>query len=412
MSYFESKWTWMFVLQLAGLAVGAGSLIYALFHLFRYPYCCGVYKACHVEDLPTTCCHRLHHFILRFLYGIVNCFVVVLLIVYFSCFLIPFWILSNLYFRCLCTTTKESGINLEKQLSVVEFENDFIRKKVAIIGCGPSGIITAKILADYGHDVTIFEKSDLIGGTFAQLSYENGSLTSSNLHTSFSMFEFDKLDLIENKDRICYQLKNGKTVPANMQQVGFMPTFNEYCKYLTRFCKTFHLTNKIRFKHEITNITYTDHNENENDSKDENEYKMDSSEKRFKIEFINRNSDDDNVRSDYFDHFVVCTGIASIDYANMPNECEQMKSCNIIHSSQYKTANDERIKDKNVLIIGCGESGSDISYFVSKTAKKCVLMCRNGPGALLPRYAFGQVADIGATRSAFRYVLLFMMKRL
>ncbi len=37
-------------------------------------------------------------------------------------------------------------------------------KKVAIIGSGPAGLAAAQQLARAGHDVTVFERSDRIGG--------------------------------------------------------------------------------------------------------------------------------------------------------------------------------------------------------------------------------------------------------
>ena len=40
------------------------------------------------------------------------------------------------------------------------------KKKVAVIGGGPAGIEAARVAAERGHDVTLFEKSDILGGVF------------------------------------------------------------------------------------------------------------------------------------------------------------------------------------------------------------------------------------------------------
>jgi glutamate synthase (NADPH/NADH) small chain len=37
-------------------------------------------------------------------------------------------------------------------------------KKVAVVGSGPAGLAAAQQLARAGHDVTVFEKNDRIGG--------------------------------------------------------------------------------------------------------------------------------------------------------------------------------------------------------------------------------------------------------
>jgi len=63
--------------------------------------------------------------------------------------------------------------HIEKTIIDRAFEEGFIRpepapvrtgKRVAIVGSGPSGLAAAQQLARAGHDVTVFEKSDRIGG--------------------------------------------------------------------------------------------------------------------------------------------------------------------------------------------------------------------------------------------------------
>jgi len=53
------------------------------------------------------------------------------------------------------------------------FEEGFIKpepapartgKRVAVVGSGPAGLAAAQQLARAGHDVTVFEKSDRVGG--------------------------------------------------------------------------------------------------------------------------------------------------------------------------------------------------------------------------------------------------------
>jgi len=63
--------------------------------------------------------------------------------------------------------------HIEKTIIDRAFDEGFIRpepapvrtgKRVAIVGSGPSGLAAAQQLARAGHDVTVFEKSDRIGG--------------------------------------------------------------------------------------------------------------------------------------------------------------------------------------------------------------------------------------------------------
>lgn len=41
-----------------------------------------------------------------------------------------------------------------------------IRKKIGIIGAGPSGLCTAMRSAQCGHDVLVFEQASSLGGTW------------------------------------------------------------------------------------------------------------------------------------------------------------------------------------------------------------------------------------------------------
>ena len=63
------------------------------------------------------------------------------------------------------------------------------KKRVAVIGCGPAGLVTCKELREEGHDVVCFEMSSKVGGEFAHGFWAGGKLTSSPYVTAFSDFE-------------------------------------------------------------------------------------------------------------------------------------------------------------------------------------------------------------------------------
>ena len=54
--------------------------------------------------------------------------------------------------------------------------------KIAIIGAGPSGLVTAAVLQRFGHDVIVFEKAPDIGGVWSSIRAYPGVTTAWHAH--------------------------------------------------------------------------------------------------------------------------------------------------------------------------------------------------------------------------------------
>lgn len=76
---------------------------------------------------------------------------------------------------CTCGLHAEPVSTKENEKAVIEyaFEHGLVKeeapavrtgKKVAVIGSGPSGLATAQLLNRRGHEVTVYERSDRVGG--------------------------------------------------------------------------------------------------------------------------------------------------------------------------------------------------------------------------------------------------------
>lgn len=68
-----------------------------------------------------------------------------------------------------------------------------MRPRFLVIGAGPSGIVTAKVLKEHEFrnervDVVVVEESNQLGGTFVNKTYEGSTLVSSKYITCFSDF--------------------------------------------------------------------------------------------------------------------------------------------------------------------------------------------------------------------------------
>lgn len=56
------------------------------------------------------------------------------------------------------------------------------------------------------------------------------------------------------------------------------------------------------------------------------------------------------------------------------------------------------MRGKRVLLIGLGESGSDISLHISRVADACCISSRHGPGYVIPRHIGGKTTDLDTNR--------------
>ena len=76
---------------------------------------------------------------------------------------------------CTCSLTNSSVSVKENEYAIIEkaYENNYIEAKeppirtgktVAVVGSGPAGLATAEWLNKRGHNVTVFERSDRLGG--------------------------------------------------------------------------------------------------------------------------------------------------------------------------------------------------------------------------------------------------------
>lgn len=205
-----------------------------------------------------------------------------------------------------------------------------------IIGAGPSGIVAAKELLEQGiSNIICLEQSSEIGGTFSH-TYDNLKLTSS---TTFSMFS----DFWIGDD-----------------EINKFWTKEEAVDYWSRYADNFGVKKYIQFGSNvdrIDNIGAAQYGENGW------EVYLDSNKK-------------------YSCHRLVFA-IGNNRIPKYPKWKTSLKDVDCSHSISFKNASP--FKDKRVLVVGGGESGSDVALEVSKVAKKCWISLRSSTGWVVPR---------------------------
>lgn len=249
------------------------------------------------------------------------------------------------------------------------------KKHVCIIGGGASGIIVMKELLALGHKVTCFEMLPVIGGVYVKC-YAHTILTTSSLLTAFSDYS------------------DGKEADPRFW------TAEEYLNYLHNYVKKHDLMKHIKFSYEVTCCR-----------------KCPNTGKWIVTAIGGRGCKNiqrcDDVKEDCsfkpetytFDAIAVCTGTNNFPCVQRFPGQDDFKG-ELVHTEDYRTP--ERFAGKRVLIIGAGESGSDIIAEVSKTASKTAIVIRGLHGHIIPRIQQnGKVTDLNTNRIRYSNPFVF-----
>ena len=226
-------------------------------------------------------------------------------------------------------------------------------KKVCVIGSGPSGIVAIKELLSEGHNVICYEKSSTFGGVFSgkginsNKTYDGMMLTISNYYMAFSDFP--------PEDGYKYW------------------TGNEYLNYLKNYVHHFNIEKCIKYNTTVI-------------SAEQNDGKW----------IITTNTvideDENRVNVEDFDALVVCSG--THQSPKIPDLLKGFQ--NIEHSSSY--IDNSIYRDKNVLVIGMGETSADLVRNVSDVSNECHLVMRSYPFCIPRLTNSGLPVDSGTNR--------------
>lgn len=213
-----------------------------------------------------------------------------------------------------------------------------------VIGAGPGGIVATKELLEKGfNDVLCLEQDPQLGGTFAK-TYDNLLLTSS---VTFSMFSD-------------FWVGEGKN--------HHFWTKKEAIEYWDAYSTHFNVTSKIRFNSKVKSVS----------SSQDNTWQV----KLESGEIFNS------------ERLILATGNNNIP--KFPEWHNKLTNIAYSHSKDYKNA--DQFKGKRVLVVGGGESGSDVAYEISQVAQQCWVSLRESTGWIVPRKRGDHAADVSTHR--------------
>ncbi|KAG5179313.1 hypothetical protein JKP88DRAFT_327142 [Tribonema minus] len=257
-------------------------------------------------------------------------------------------------------------------------------KTVAVIGAGPSGLVTLKYLLDAGLKATCFEQGSDLGGTFVNKAYDDATLVSSKFLTPFS-------DL-----RLPEECAAHQTLP-------------ECCAYLQEYAATFNLLQHIEFNTQVTDVSRATSSGRYrvttapvtaagrssscvscnawNDSAGASTgpcacdthagavASSDNGSNRVSGSSRGGGSESGGSTVHHFDAVAVCSGLHNVPRVLRIAGLESFTGT-IMHSSEYK----ERsiFAGKRVLVVGTGETGLDLAYRAVLSASSVTLLTRSG----------------------------------
>ncbi|KAK3681099.1 hypothetical protein B0T22DRAFT_434837 [Podospora appendiculata] len=209
--------------------------------------------------------------------------------------------------------------------------------KVAVIGAGPSGLVTLKyLLSSHSFlgaepiEARLFESEGAIGGTFYARTYEDAELVSSKQLTTFSDFRprDDDPDFLSAR---------------------------RYLEYLHEYCSHFNLWPHIHLSTPVQSVT-RDHSG------------------KHTVTYLDTTTGEQS--SWECDAIAVCSGLHVTP--NVP-DIPGIENIPVrMHSSEFKTRAQFGV-GKTVLVLGSGETGADVAYMAVTAPTKRVVMChRNG----------------------------------
>lgn len=225
-----------------------------------------------------------------------------------------------------------------------------MKRRVCVIGAGPSGITALKNIIDEGLEAICYDRNDRVGG--------NWIYSEESSHSSV----FETTHIISSKTLSQYE---DYTWEDHGEEVSDYPSHQQLAHYFQGYAKHFDLLDYIQFNTTVESAERVS----------ENEWKITV-------------SSPDETQTESFTDLIVCNGH---HWNPRIPEYPGSFSGDFLHSHDFKKA--EPFKDKKVLVIGGGNSACDVAVETSRVSKKTSISWRRGY-RIIPKFFFGKPSDI------------------
>jgi len=234
-----------------------------------------------------------------------------------------------------------------------------LKKRVCIIGAGPSGITAIKNVSEAGVSVVAYDFNSDVGGNW--IYNENES------HSSV----FETTHIISSKT-----LSEFEDFPFD-SKVSDYPSHDELRYYFQSYAKHFKLYPLIEFNTLVKSCIRLKNN-------------------NWEVMTVKNRVE----KTEIFTDLIVCNGHHW--EPKLPSYKGRFGG-DFLHSHHYKKS--EPFKGKKVLVIGGGNSACDVAVETSRVSEKTSISWRRGY-RIIPKFLMGQPSDVFASKMIFLPILI------
>ncbi|XP_067948329.1 flavin-containing monooxygenase 5-like [Watersipora subatra] len=238
--------------------------------------------------------------------------------------------------------------------------------RAIIIGGGISGLVTLKTLQQKGIDCVLYEANEYHGGLWHYTPNNYGVMECTHINVSKYNYAFSDFPFPDD----CTEFPHHSTMAS----------------YIDKYVEHFGLYNHIEYRTKVLETTRVS-------TSDGQIWRLACHSRARSTEFVST-----------CDYLIVATG----HHAKPKNPSFPGQSAfkgTIIHGVDYKDVTTNGFRDKNVVIIGIGNSAVDaaVNCANSRGSKSVHLSTRSGAW-VLPNYVFAQPIDLYASRFFINYL--------
>lgn len=220
------------------------------------------------------------------------------------------------------------------------------KKRVCVIGAGPSGITAAKNLLDEHHEVVVYDYGNEVGGNwvFSDKPSHSSVFETTHIISSKTLSQYDDFPMPEDYPDY--------------------PSHQQLAAYFQAYSKRFNLYPHIEFHTLVVHCSRDSHG------------KWHVTTKKY-----------DHVKTEIFDALAVCNGHHwKPRYPDYPGEF----TGKFIHAHDVKRFSD--FADQRVLVIGGGNSACDVAVESCRVSQSTDISWRRGYW-VIPKFIFGKPSD-------------------